>query len=75
MAFNPSTKKVWFTTSGTIWTGSGDPAAGTGGLDCSALNAGPYFPAVTLFDSGDSVTLNAGGSAFTYTAPSGASNW
>jgi hypothetical protein len=61
------------------WNGDaspGDPAAGTGGLSFSSLNAGPWFLVFGGQSSGDSVTMNPGPSGFiTAMPPSGFSAW
>jgi hypothetical protein len=60
--------KIWFAVAGT-WVDSGDPAAGTG--EQYTTFTGPLYPAVSLYQEGMLGTVNFGGSAFTYTVPSG----
>lgn len=60
--------KVWFGRNGT-WFDSGDPAAGTN-PQFTGLTGTLYLMFSTLRQN-DAMTLNAGGSAFTYTVPSG----
>jgi len=56
--------------------GSQNPASNVGGYSMTGLNAGPYFIMVSAGNSaGEYVILNAGGSAFVGTMPSGYSAW
>jgi hypothetical protein len=79
-AIDLDTRKAWFRLNGGQWNGSGtaDPATGAGGIDVSALlpAGGQVYPwaaaSPTLTPGG---TANFGGSAFTYTVPSGYSAW
>lgn len=78
LALDLDNLKLWVRKNNNNWMGSGtaDPATNTLGASLSTLAAGPYYPAATLFDNGgDQITANFGGSAFTYTAPSGFGNW
>ena len=63
------TLKVWWSKNGT-WQDSGDPAAGTGEA-FSASVSGTIHPAASLRDSSDTITINCGQAAFSYTAPTG----
>lgn len=73
-AVNAATKRVWWRKGGTsTWEPSGDPAAGTGGQDCSGLS-GAIAPFASIFVNGD-IVLNAGQEAFVSTPPSGFSVW
>lgn len=51
---------------------SGNPTVGSGG---TTIAAGSWFPAASLFGSGDVVTLNVGTTAFNTSPPSGYSAW
>lgn len=73
-AVDAATKRVWWRKGGTAtWEPSGDPAAGTGGQDCSGLS-GTIAPFASIYVSGD-IILNAGQEAFVSTPPSGFSAW
>ena len=66
---------VWFRLNDGEWNGSpsADPATLTGGFDISSF-VGPYLPFMsgsTGFGGNLTLTLNAGASSFSYTAPSG----
>ena len=69
IAFDFAAKKFWGRKNGGAWAPSGDPGAGTGGADFSAVT-GPYFPGVA-FDTNGSATGNFGPDAFKYPVPSG----
>lgn len=59
-----------------VWQNSGDPASGTGYLGMSTAAA--LFPALTVSGDGaspDTITINLGATALTYTPPSGFSSW
>lgn len=60
--------KAWLRKDAGAWGPSGDPAAGTGGMDISTM--GDVYPAYSIFPPG-SLTLNAGGTAFAHAAPAG----
>lgn len=77
IAIDFDAKLVWFRTNGGNWNGiaGADPAAGTHGYDISTISTSPFFLWAELVNQGDKVTLNAGASAFTYTAPSGFLAW
>ncbi len=65
-------------TAGGGWNNTGaDPGAGTGGIDISSINAGPYFAAGTVSNTAgaDTMTANFGGSAYAGAVPSGFGNW
>lgn len=75
--------RVWARYDGGLWNGSGtaDPATNVGGIDLLTMVTTPLpppvpalFPAVFIQNSGSN-TLNAGDSAFTYTAPDGFVPW
>ncbi len=53
----------------------GDPAAGTGGISCSNQAGVDYYVMGTCGGIGDTITANFGGSAYTYTPPTGFGNW
>jgi len=52
-----------------------NPATNTGGMNISALAADTYYVTVQLYGNQNQVTLNFGGSAYTFTRPAGFSNW
>lgn len=65
MLFDFSAKLIWVRVDGGSWNNNpaNDPAAGTGGVSFSTLNAGPYYPWFATNGAGLGVTLNpyAGG--------------
>ena len=70
--------KIWFRTNATAWNGSGtdNPATNTGGTNIAALF--PTNAAYAIFCSNGSaagITANFGGSAFSFTPPSGFTAW
>ena len=65
------TGKIWFSKNG-VWQGSGDPAAGTG--EAYALVSGTMFPIVGM-NNANSVTARFTAEAFTYSPPTGFSEW
>lgn len=69
--------KFWMREDGGAWTGSGDPAANTGGRALPTLMDAdvPVYAAAVLRQQGDAVTLNTGNAAFTQTPPSGFTAW
>jgi hypothetical protein len=71
--------KLWWKniTTGTGWNNSGtnDPAAGTGAYTGSGLSGAPYCISVDIYAVTDALTLNAGGSSYAATPPSGFGNW
>ena len=70
VAYDPSTRNVWFALNGGSWVGGGNPA--TGSTPSTTLNAndrGYCFGASVYTSAG--VTINTGQRAFAYTAPSG----
>lgn len=71
VAHNATTGQLWFGRNGT-WYSGGDPSTGSN----SMLNtSGTVFPAASLYSNGTSHTTNFGGSAFTYTPPTGFSGF
>ncbi len=73
VAWDADNELFWITKNGSTWfgdTNTGNPASGTGGLDYSSIDAGPYFPAISL-GNGDSATLKPNATDWSYTAPSG----
>lgn len=80
--FKPATKLGWFKniTAGGNWNASGtaNPDTNTGGLDFGAngmTGSGPFYIVGSAGTNGDSITLNAGGSAYASGRPSTATNW
>jgi hypothetical protein len=76
-AIDLDNRRGWFRRNGGNWNGSGtaNPATNTGGF---TIQSGSFAPAVgfTTGGSGNSVTLNLGATAFTYTVPAGfTSGW
>ena len=76
-ALDLDNSRVWVRKNGGNWMNDGakDPATNTGGIDISGVAAGPYYPSGSLLTATDYVTANFGGSAYTYTPPSGFGNW
>jgi hypothetical protein len=79
MAVDIGASLVWYRTNSGSWnSGAGaDPATGIGGANFVAMAAGPYFAAVSMNGSGNNnqVTANFGGTAYSFTPPSGFGNW
>lgn len=73
-ALDATARKFWTRVDGGAWAPSGDPAAGTGGQDVSAIT-GAIFAANWVKATGDIFTTNFGASAYSYTPPSGFGNW
>ena len=58
------------------WNGtSANPAAGTGGISFNAVSGSCFYVGYCSASGGNNVTVNFGGSSFSYTAPSGFSSW
>lgn len=78
MALDLTDQEVWFRVNGGNWNNSGtaNPATNTGGISTSSvfLTVGA-FPAIGLSATGAAVTINLGGTSYTFAAPSGFSNW
>lgn len=76
VAIDTATKKAWFGLDGT-WQNSGDPAAGTGQIWSNL--ADPILPYINGRSFNNSYTntcvANFGGSAFSYTPPTGFNSW
>jgi len=69
-AINGTTQRLYIRVNGGSWLNSGDPVAGTGGADISALGATIYV-ALTFSLNTESITANFGNSAFVDSVPSG----
>ena len=82
MAVDTISNKIWVKniTSGNNWNGvSGDPAAGTGGIDVAAMaggdeNVGPCAQ-IGYDEAGNAITANFGATAYQQTPPVGFGNW
>ena len=79
VALDLTNQRIWFRRNAGTWNDSGtaDPATNTGGFDVSGI-----FTSVTVFPWAQfanvgpvSATLNAGGSSFAQTVPSGFVSW
>lgn len=55
--------------------GSPNPSTGAYGGSISAIGGAPFYLATTLSTPGNAITLNTGGSAYNFSAPSGFGNW
>jgi hypothetical protein len=79
MAIDFGGQLIWYRINGRNWNNdpTGNPATGAIGATFSTMAAGPYFAAVSMNGSGNNnqVTANFGGTAYTYTPPSGFGNW
>jgi hypothetical protein len=73
-AIDIDNKLVWGTLDGITWTNSGVPAAGTGGTSITITGTDFWF-CVGLAEKSCAFTANFGGSAYTFTKPTGFSNW
>lgn len=78
MAVDIGNNRIWYRINGGNWNGSGtnDPATNVGGKDISNVS-GPFFVIASAQKSAANsiTTFNFGGSAYSYTAPSGFGNW
>lgn len=71
---NPITKEIWFNKNNTGWlglSGSGAPGAGLTGYSFSAMQNGPYFPAISAANADTSVTFAFSPADWLYRAPAG----
>jgi hypothetical protein len=73
-------KLIWFATNNGVWNVTGgnptDPTATGKGASFSTINAGPYFlKLATAGVVGQQLTVNFGGTAYTYSPPAGYGNW
>jgi hypothetical protein len=77
MAIDLDAELGWWRVGSGNWNnnGSANPATGAGGYDISGVVSGSVFPIAESQSSGSSGTLNAGGSAYNQTPPSGFGNW
>lgn len=78
MAVDFDNNRMWMRYDGGAWAGNGaspDPVTNTNGWDIGTVDANPVYLAVRHQGSGAHTTINAGDSAFTYTAPSGFTAW
>lgn len=69
--------KMWFRVNGGTWRPSGDPAAGTGGLNfANAVDTirGMLFPMASVYGTNKSVTINPG-PTFAAARPAGFEMW
>lgn len=59
---------VWTTIDGSTWTGSGNPATGSGGQSISGLSGTPWFPAFVVQNAGTAnvVTARFASASFVY---------
>lgn len=77
VAYNQPAHLSWLAFAGGNFNGSptSDPATATEGVDTSSFDTGGLFPVWLTSNNGDSGTLNAGASSFTYALPAGFSAW
>jgi hypothetical protein len=71
---DPANKRIWFNKNNTGWlglSGSGAPGAGLTGYSFSAMQNGPYFPAISAADAATSVTFAFSPADWLYKAPAG----
>lgn len=72
---NPGDPVIYFARNN-VWQNSADPTTGAGALHFATSNA--LFPALSVSGDGsaaDTITINLGATALTYTPPSGYSSW
>lgn len=77
-AIDLDANKMWVRYDGGSWFGSasGDPVAGTNGLDISSRSAGAYFPYINLQNNAPPhATINGGDSTFSESVPTGYTAW
>jgi hypothetical protein len=72
-AFDITNLRLYIHQNGT-YLNSGNPSAGTGYADVSVLGAATYYPFFFADQVADAVTANFGGTAFTYSVPTGFSS-
>jgi hypothetical protein len=78
MAVDIGNSTIWFRINGGTWNNSGtaDPATNTGGFSISYMTGSPIFVWVLGNGASSAVeTVNFGGSAYSFTPPSGFGNW
>jgi hypothetical protein len=79
MAVDLGARILWFRRNGGNWNGnsSADPVSGSGGVayDFSGFNGAIMFPALSFYNSGDQMTFNFGATAYSYSPPTGFTNW
>jgi|HubBroStandDraft_6_1064221.scaffolds.fasta_scaffold00056_21 hypothetical protein len=78
LALDMTHHTFWTRRNNGLWLNSGtaDPATNTGGLSVPLFSSNPAFLAVCFSGSSLSqVTLNAGGTAYTFTPPAGFGAW
>lgn len=77
VAYDAAAHRVWIAFAGGNWnnSGSADPGTGVGGIDVSAWDSGGLFPCFSCGATADQCTANFGATTFTYSLPSGYSNW
>lgn len=72
-------QKVWLRVNGGNWNngviGVQNPATNTGGMSTSAFDQAGLMIVALVTATGETATLNAGGSAFAFTMPSGFTGW
>jgi hypothetical protein len=69
VAYDSATRTAWFRNA-SGWLNSGDPVAGTNGLQLTA-GVTPDIPALGFDSQAATTTINFGASAFAYTPPTG----
>lgn len=76
-AYDADNHLAWLAFAGGNWNNNGaiSPDAGTGGVNVSAWDTGGLFPCFACGGVTDQCTANFGASSFTYSLPSGFSNW
>lgn len=83
IAVDTGGQKFWMTNDGVTWNsgGSNDPATGVSDISPASFTWSSNFsgsvllPMANIVDTGASVTLNTGGSAFAYALPTGFVAW
>lgn len=75
MAVDVGAKLLWYRVNGGIWNNNGanDPAAGSGGAAISFLSGSLYVMGGA--NTATPLTVNFGGSTYSFTPPSGFGNW
>lgn len=78
MAVDIGGSLIWFRISGGNWNASGtaNPATGVGGINISTITSGsPNIYASCCCNQASTISINFGGSAYSFTAPVGFGNW
>ena len=74
VAIDATAQKIWFAKNNT-WQASGDPSAGTNEAFSTAMAPSIYPAASVYYGTGDAVTIRSRAAEFSYSPPSGFTEW